>query len=49
MRVGGISNRSLGSMLLKSKEDIQIMKLRGLFWPMSFLCKNLSKLPQFLK
>lgn len=49
MRVGGVSNRSLGSMLLKSKEDIQIMKLRGLFWPMSFLCKNLSKLPQFLK
>ncbi|CQQ21068.1 glycosyltransferase [Yersinia mollaretii] len=49
MRVGGISNRSFRSMLLKSKEDIKIMRVRGLFWPISLLCKNLSKFPQFIK
>ncbi|MDE9544012.1 glycosyltransferase family 2 protein [Xenorhabdus bovienii] len=49
MRIGGVSNRSLKNMILKSKEDIQIMNNNGLFWPISLICKNLSKLPQFLK
>ncbi|HEB4799256.1 TPA: glycosyltransferase, partial [Yersinia enterocolitica] len=49
MRVGGMSNRSLSNIILKSKEDIRIMKNTGFCWPIAFLYKNLSKLPQFLK
>lgn len=49
MRVGGLSNRSLINIMLKTKEDVQVMKANGLFWPMALLCKNLSKLPQFFK
>lgn len=49
MRVGGLSNRSLINIILKTKEDVQVMKANGLFWPMALLCKNLSKLPQFFK
>ncbi|CNE67360.1 glycosyltransferase [Yersinia nurmii] len=49
MRVGGISNRSVKNMILKSKEDIKIMKKQALFWPVSLICKNLSKIPQFIK
>lgn len=49
MRVGGASNRSLKNIVLKSKEDIKIIKLNGLFWPVTLLFKNLSKLPQFIK
>lgn len=49
MRVGGMSNRSLSNIILKSKEDIRIMKNTGLCWPIAFLYKNFSKLPQFLK
>lgn len=49
MRVGGISNRSVKNMILKSKEDIKIMKKQSLFWPVSLICKNLSKIPQFIK
>jgi len=49
MRVGGASNRSLKNIIKKSNEDITIIKNNGLFWPMVFICKNLSKLPQFIK
>lgn len=49
MRVGGASNRSLKNIILKSKEDVKIIKLNGLFWPVTLLFKNLSKLPQFIK
>ena len=49
MRVGGLSNRSLINIMLKTKKDVQVMKANGLFWPMALLCKNLSKLPQFFK
>lgn len=49
MRVGGISNRSLSSMVNKSLEDIRIMKNNGIIWPLALVCKNLSKLPQFIK
>lgn len=49
MRVGGASNRSLANIILKSKEDISIIKNNGLFWPVTLICKNLSKIPQFIK
>ncbi|MGY0146704.1 glycosyltransferase family 2 protein [Edwardsiella tarda] len=48
MRVGGVSNRSLASMIKKSKEDINIMKKYGFFWPYTLIMKNISKLSQFL-
>lgn len=49
MRIGGISNRSLKNILQKSKEDISVMRKYGLIWPITLICKNLSKLPQFFK
>jgi glycosyltransferase len=48
MRVGGISNRSIKSIFLKSMEDLNVIrrnKVGGIF---TLLCKNLSKLSQFL-
>ena len=49
MRVGGISNRSVSSMVKKSMEDIRIMKQNGIIWPLALAYKNISKLPQFIK
>lgn len=49
MRVGGMSNRSLKNMIQKSREDVHVMRKHGLFWPIVLICKNFSKLPQFLK
>ena len=49
MRVGGISNRSVSSMVKKSMEDIRIMKRNGIIWPLALAYKNISKLPQFIK
>lgn len=48
MRVGGVSNRSLTTILHKTREDIQAMRNNGLFWPLTVAFKNLSKIPQFL-
>ncbi|BCG08844.1 glycosyltransferase family 2 protein [Buttiauxella agrestis] len=49
MRVGGISNRSLSSMVNKSLEDVKVMRKNGISWPLALTFKNLSKLPQFIK
>ncbi|WP_024555797.1 glycosyltransferase family 2 protein [Franconibacter pulveris 1160] len=49
MRVGGISNRSLSSMINKSFEDIKAMKANKLIWPIALISKNLCKLPQFIR
>jgi len=49
MRVGGVSNRSFSNMVKKSKEDVKAMRSNGLLWPIVLICKNFSKLPQFLK
>lgn len=49
MRVGGISNRSIRTMLCKSKEDIIILKNNGIPWLLALIFKNISKLPQFIK
>lgn len=48
MRVGGISNRSLSTILRKMREDIQAMRNNGLFWPVTLAWKNISKISQFL-
>ena len=49
MRVGGISNRSVSSMVKKSMEDIRVMNQNGIIWPIALVYKNISKLPQFIK
>lgn len=49
MRVGGESNRSLGRILLKSREDLQAIRENGVGGVGTLACKNLSKLPQFFK
>lgn len=49
MRVGGVSNRSLTNMVLKSYEDYKAWRVNQLnshFYTILF--KNLSKIPQFL-
>ncbi len=47
MRVGGISNRSLKNILLKSYEDYQIIRHHKIGGIGTLLCKNLSKISQF--
>jgi glycosyltransferase len=47
MRVGGISNRSLRTIALKSREDLRIMREHGLGGMRTLLAKNLGKVAQF--
>ncbi len=48
MMIGGASNKSLGNILTKSKEDLLAMKMNDIPFPLFTLaCKNLRKLPQF--
>jgi glycosyltransferase len=47
MRVGGMSNRSLKNILLKSYEDYQIIRHHKIGGIGTLLCKNLSKISQF--
>lgn len=48
MRVGGESNRSLGRILQKSREDYRALKTNGVGGAGVLLAKNLSKIRQFL-
>lgn len=48
MRVGGISNRSIGNILRKSREDYRALRRNQVGGLFSLLFKNLSKLPQFV-
>lgn len=48
MRVGGESNRSLGRILHKSREDYRALRSSGVGGLGALAWKNLSKLPQFL-
>ena len=48
MRLGGVSNQSLGSMVRKSREDLVAMQLNGVGGMQVLLRKNLTKLPQFV-
>ncbi len=47
MRNGGASNRSVGAMLRKSREDLDVMRRQGVGGYLTLLSKNLRKLPQF--
>ena len=47
MRVGGISNRSLSSIVRKSREDLLVVRRHGVGSAGSILLKNLRKVSQF--
>ena len=49
MRVGGESNRSLGRILRKSKEDYRALRTNGVGGIGALAWKNISKIPQFLR
>lgn len=48
MRVGGESNRSLGRILRKSREDLRALRANGVGGIGTLAAKNLSKIPQFI-
>ena len=49
MSIGGTSNKSIGNILQKSKEDLHALKMNGINFPiLTLISKNLRKLPQFL-
>lgn len=47
MRMGGVSNRSLGHILRKSREDLRALRGNGIGGLGALAAKNLSKLGQF--
>jgi glycosyltransferase len=47
MRAGGASNRSIGTIFQKSREDLVAMKKNGVGGLATLICKNARKLPQF--
>lgn len=47
MRLGGASNRSLGQILRKSREDYRALRMNGIGGLSALAWKNLSKLRQF--
>jgi glycosyltransferase len=49
MRLGGVSNASLGHLLRKSREDYRALRRNEVGGAMALLLKNASKLPQFME
>ena len=49
MRMGGASNRSLDRIIRKSREDYRAMQRHGVGGLGTLLCKNVSKLGQFVR
>jgi glycosyltransferase len=49
MRAGGASNRTLGAMMLKSREDLAALKKNQIGGIATLMCKNARKLPQFFQ
>ena len=49
MRAGGISNRSLMSIIRKSREDLDVLRRNKVGGILTLLRKNVSKLSQFWK
>lgn len=49
MRLGGVSNRSVGKILRKSWEDYRALRANGVGGVGALAWKNLSKLPQFVR
>ena len=48
MRMGGISNRSIASIIRKSREDLMVLKRHGLGGFGTLVCKNVRKISQFV-
>ena len=49
MTLGGASNKSIGNIIQKSKEDLLALKMNGINFPiLTLISKNFRKLPQFL-
>jgi glycosyltransferase len=48
MRIGGISNRSLATIVRKSLEDLKILRHHKVGGVFTLLCKNFRKLNQFI-
>jgi glycosyltransferase len=48
MRLGGASNKSIGNMLRKSREDYRALRTNDIGGLGALICKNLGKVPQFL-
>jgi glycosyltransferase len=49
MRTGGASNRSLGALMLKSREDLKALRRHHVGGWLTLFCKNLRKVPQFIR
>ena len=49
MRLGGASNHSLGALWRKSREDLQALRANAVGGLVTLLCKNVRKLPQFIR
>ena len=49
MRIGGVSNRSLSNILLKSKEDYIALRKNEIGGALTLICKNIRKLIQFFQ
>jgi glycosyltransferase len=47
MRAGGISNRSLKTIIRKSREDIEVLRRNNVGGVLTLLRKNLRKVSQF--
>jgi glycosyltransferase len=47
MRMGGASNRSLGALLTKSREDLRALQQNSVGGLLTLVCKNVRKIPQF--
>ena len=49
VRTGGASNRSLQALVRKSREDLGAMRRSGVGGIGTLICKNLRKIPQFVR
>lgn len=49
MAMGGISNRNIRTMWLKSREDYRVLRFNDVGGLITLICKNLRKLVQFLR
>ena len=49
MRIGGVSNRGVGNIVLKSSEDYRAMRMHGVGGVATLVRKNISKIPQFFQ
>jgi len=49
MRIGGVSNKSLKNLYIKSNEDLKALRKNNIGGLVTLFLKNISKLPQFFK